>query len=160
MRACVQRVSRASVTVAEDITGSIDAGYLILLGISPEDTQDEIDLLVSKISNLRILDDTDGMMNKSALDYLDEDPESVGMLVVSQFTLYGDVRKGRRPSWAKAAPPPIAEPLVESFCEALRQQGFRVETGVFGAEMAVELVNDGPVTIWLDTEELRAPRRG
>lgn len=160
MRACVQRVSRASVTVNNEITGSIDAGYMILLGISPDDGQDEIELLVNKIANLRILDDSDGMMNDSALDYLAEDPDSVAMLVVSQFTLYGDVRKGRRPSWAKAAPPSIAEPKVDAFCDALRAQGFRVETGVFGAEMAVELVNDGPVTIWLDTDELSAPRRG
>lgn len=156
----MQRVSRAKVTVAGEVTGRIDAGYLILLGVSPDDTQDEIDLLVSKIANLRIMDDADGVMNRSALDYLAEDSESVAMLVVSQFTLYGDVRKGRRPSWVKAAPPSIAEPMVEAFCNALRGQGFRVETGVFGAEMAVELVNDGPVTIWLDTEELRAPRRG
>lgn len=160
MRACVQRVTRASVTVDNEITGVIDAGYVILLGASPEDSQAEIDLLVNKIANLRILDDEDGGMNVSALDYLQADPASVAMLVVSQFTLYGDVRKGRRPSWAKAAPPEIAEPLVEQFCASLRQQGFRVETGVFGAEMAVELVNDGPVTIWLDTDELRAPRRG
>ncbi len=160
MRALVQRVSRASVTVSGDVVGSIDAGYMILLGVSPEDTQAEIDLLVNKIANLRILDDSDGTMNKSALDYLEDSPNSVAMLVVSQFTLYGDVRKGRRPSWSKAAPPPVAEPLVESFCETLRTQGFRVETGVFGAEMAVELVNDGPVTLWLDTDELRAPRRG
>lgn len=160
MRACVQRVSRASVTVNNEVTGAIDAGYMILLGIAPEDGADEIDLLVNKIANLRILDDGEGVMNESALDYLEADPGSVAMLVVSQFTLYGDVRKGRRPSWAKAAPPPIAEPLVTDFCEALRNQGFRVETGVFGAEMAVELVNDGPVTIWLDSEELRAPRRG
>lgn len=160
MRACVQRVSRASVTVANEITGAIGSGYLILLGISPDDTQDEIDLLVNKISNLRILDDAEGMMNRSALDYLGDDPQSVAMLVVSQFTLYGDVRKGRRPSWAKAAPPAVAEPKVDIFCDAMRTQGFRVETGVFGAEMAVELINDGPVTLWLDTDELRAPRRG
>lgn len=140
--------------------GSINAGYLILLGASPDDTQEEIDLLVTKIANLRILADDDGVMNRSALDYLAVDPTSVAMLVVSQFTLYGDVRKGRRPSWIKAAPPDIAEPMVMSFCEEMRKQGFRVETGVFGAEMAVELVNDGPVTIWLDTDELRAPRRG
>lgn len=159
MRALVQRVSRASVTVNEEITGAIDAGYLILLGVSPDDGQDEIDLLVSKIANLRILDDGAGMMNRSALDYLADDPASVAMLVVSQFTLYGDVRKGRRPSWAKAALPAVAEPLVDDFSESMRSQGFRVETGVFGAEMAVELVNDGPVTIWLDTEDLRAPRR-
>lgn len=160
MRACVQRVTRASVTVAGEITGAIDAGYLILLGISPEDSQSEIDLLVSKIANLRILDDEEGGMNRSALDYLQNDADSVAMLVVSQFTLYADVRKGRRPSWAKAAPPPVAEPLVDAFCVSLRELGFRVETGVFGAEMAVELVNDGPVTIWLDSDELRAPRRG
>lgn len=160
MRACVQRVSRASVTVENEITGAIDAGYVILLGVSPEDGQDEIDLLVSKIANLRILDDGKGVMNRSALEYLTDEPGSVAMLVVSQFTLYGDVRKGRRPSWAKAARPELAEPMVDAFCEALRNQGFRVETGVFGADMAVELVNDGPVTIWLDTEDLRAPRRG
>lgn len=160
MRACVQRVTRASVTVNSEITGSIDAGYMILLGISPEDTAAEIELLVNKIANLRILDDADGMMNRSALDYLADDPTSIAMLVVSQFTLYGDVRKGRRPSWAKAAPPDIASPMVDAFCDALRAEGFRVETGVFGAEMAVELVNDGPVTIWLDSDDLRAPRRG
>lgn len=160
MRACVQRVTRASVTVAGEISGAIDAGYLILLGISPDDSQSEIDLLVSKIANLRILDDEDGGMNRSALDYLKDDADSVAMLVVSQFTLYADVRKGRRPSWAKAAPPPVAEPLVDAFCDSMRELGFRVETGVFGAEMAVELVNDGPVTIWLDSDALRAPRRG
>lgn len=160
MRACVQRVSRAKVTVANEITGSVDAGYMILLGVAPDDSQVEINLLVNKIANLRILDDEDGGMNRSALDYHQQDPDSVAMLVVSQFTLYGDVRKGRRPSWARAAPPQVAEPLVTAFCDSLRQQGFRVETGVFGAEMAVELVNDGPVTIWLDTEDLRAPRRG
>lgn len=160
MRVCLQRVSRASVSVSGEITGAIDAGYLLLVGVSPDDTQAEIDLLVNKIANLRVLDDADGMMNRSALDYLDDDAGSVAMLVVSQFTLYGDVRKGRRPSWAKAAPPPIAEPLINAFNDSLRALGFRVETGVFGAEMAVELVNDGPVTIWLDSDELQAPRRG
>lgn len=160
MRACVQRVTRASVSVGEAVTGSIGPGYVILLGISPNDTREEIDLLVSKIANLRILADDDGVMNRSALDYLADDPGSAAMLVVSQFTLYGDVRKGRRPSWIGAAPPDIAEPMVNAFCDALRSLGFRVETGVFGAEMAVELVNDGPVTLWLDTDELRSPRRG
>lgn len=159
MRACVQRVRRARVTVAGEVSGTIDAGYLILLGVSLEDSQDEIDLLVSKIANLRILDDDDGVMNRSALDYFAKDPDSFAMLVVSQFTLYADVRKGRRPSWQKAAPPGIAEPMVGAFCDAMRLQGFRVETGVFGAEMQVELVNDGPVTLWLDTDDLRAPRR-
>ena len=160
MRVCLQRVSRASVSVGGEITGSIQAGFLLLVGVSPEDSQAEIDLLVNKIANLRVLDDADGMMNRSALDYLAEDSNSVAMLVVSQFTLYGDVRKGRRPSWANAAPPPIAEPLINAFNDALRALGFQVETGVFGAEMAVELVNDGPVTIWLDSDELQAPRRG
>lgn len=160
MRVCLQRVSRASVTVDSAIIGDIDAGYVLLIGISPEDSQAEIDLLASKIVNLRILDDVDGIMNRSALEYIADDPQSVSMLVVSQFTLYGDVRKGRRPSWAHAAPPAVAEPLVEAFCASLRAFGFRVETGVFGAAMAVELVNDGPVTIWLDTNDLMAPRRG
>lgn len=160
MRVCLQRVSRASVSVGGEITGSIQAGFLLLVGVSPEDSQAEIDLLVNKIANLRVLDDADGMMNRSALDYLAEDSNSVAILVVSQFTLYGDVRKGRRPSWANAAPPPIAEPLINAFNDALRALGFQVETGVFGAEMAVELVNDGPVTIWLDSDELQAPRRG
>ena len=160
MRACVQRVSRAKVTVADEITGSIGAGYMILLGVSSEDTLAELDLLVNKIANLRILDDGDGVMNRSATDYLKDDPDSLAMLVVSQFTLYGDVRKGRRPSWIKAAPPHLAEPMVTAFCDEMRSLGFRVETGVFGAEMAVELVNDGPVTIWLDTDDLRGPRRG
>lgn len=160
MRACLQRVSRASVTVAGEVTGAIDAGYLILLGASTSDTQSEINLLVSKIINLRILDDDAGVMNRSALAYLADDPASIAMLVVSQFTLYADVRKGRRPSWYGAAPPEQAEPLVLAFGAALAAAGFRVETGVFGAEMAVELVNDGPVTIWLDTDDLRAPRRG
>lgn len=160
MRVCLQRVSRASVTVEGEITGQIDAGYLILLGITADDGDEEIDLLTSKIANLRILDDEDGVMNRSALDYLESEPGSVAMLVVSQFTLYGDVRKGRRPSWVNAAPPDVAQPIVEQFCEALAGHGFRVEQGVFGAEMAVELVNDGPVTLWLDSDELRKPRRG
>jgi D-tyrosyl-tRNA(Tyr) deacylase len=160
VRICLQRVSRASVTVNREVTGRIDGGYLILLGVSPDDGPEEIELLSSKVANLRILDDQNGVMNRSALDVLPENPREAGMLVVSQFTLYADVRKGRRPSWTDAAPPPVAEPLVESFCDALRGHGFEVQTGVFGAEMAVELVNDGPVTIWLDSNELRKPRRG
>lgn len=160
MRVCLQRVTRARVTVADKITGEIDAGYLILLGITSGDGSEEIEALTSRIANLRILDDAEGVMNRSALDYLSDDPGSVAMLVVSQFTLYGDVRKGRRPSWVQAAPPEIARPLVEQFCDTLAGLGFRVEQGVFGAEMAIELVNDGPVTIWLDSDELRKPRRG
>ncbi|MCA9833386.1 MAG: D-tyrosyl-tRNA(Tyr) deacylase [Thermomicrobiales bacterium] len=157
MRVCLQRVSRAQVSVDGDVVGAINAGYLLLLGVSHDDSAAEIDLLVSKIVNLRVLEDEQGVMNLSALDL---GSERVEMLVVSQFTLYADVRKGRRPSWAHAASPDIAAPMVDAFCDALRTQGFRVATGVFGAEMAVELVNDGPVTIWLDTEDLRAPRRG
>jgi len=160
MRACVQRVTRASVTVNGDVTGAIDAGYMILLGVTHDDGDGEVAVLASKIANLRILDDEDGVMNRSALDYLTDDPASVAMLVVSQFTLYGDTRKGRRPSWIHAAPPDIAKPMVQRFCDALSQQGFRVEQGVFGAEMAVELINDGPVTLWLDTDDLRKPRQG
>lgn len=160
MRACVQRVTRASVTVNGEVTGSINAGYMILLGVTHDDGDSEIAVLASKIANLRILDDEDGVMNRSAIDYLKDDPASVAMLVVSQFTLYGDTRKGRRPSWINAASPDIAKPMVERFCDALVQQGFRVEQGVFGAEMAVELINDGPVTLWLDTDELRKPRQG
>src|SRR5690606_31835538 len=114
----------------------------------------------SKVANLRILDDENGVMNRSALDVLADDPSKAGMLVVSQFTLYGDTRKGRRPSWAHAAPPEIAEPMVERFCSALRQLGFDVQRGFLGAETAVPLANDGPVTIWLDSHELRRPRRG
>ena len=160
MRACIQRVTRASVSVAGEVTGRIEGGYVILLGISPTDGEDEVTLLSSKIANLRILDDENGVMNRSALDVLPEDPSRAGMLVVSQFTLYADVRKGRRPSWTDAAPPEIAAPMVDRFCDALSEFGFDVQTGVFGAEMAIELVNDGPVTIWLDSDELRRPRRG
>lgn len=160
MRICLQRVSRASVMVAGEMAGQIDMGYLILLGITMEDGADEVEMLAGKVANLRILDDEHGIMNRSALEYLANDPESVAILVVSQFTLYGDVRKGRRPSWTKAAPPDLAMPMVAAFCTALADMGFRVEQGVFGAEMAVELVNDGPVTMWLDSDELRKPRRG
>jgi D-aminoacyl-tRNA deacylase len=160
MRVLLQRVSRASVTADGAVSGEIGAGYVLLLGVSPADGEAEVDLLATKVANLRILDDADGVMNRSALDCLGEDTASVAMLVVSQFTLYADVRKGRRPSWTDAAPPAIAEPLVERFCRALCDQGFTVAQGVFGAEMAVELVNDGPVTIWLDSDELRKPRRG
>jgi D-aminoacyl-tRNA deacylase len=160
VRVCLQRVTRASVTVGGEITGRIAGGYLILLGISPEDGPEEVALLSAKVANLRILDDELGVMNRSALDVLPQDPSRACILVVSQFTLYADVRKGRRPSWTDAAPPAVAEPLVDAFCDALREFGFDVQTGVFGAEMAIELVNDGPVTIWLDSDELRKPRRG
>jgi D-aminoacyl-tRNA deacylase len=153
MRVLVQRTSRARVTVAEETTGEIGRGFLMLVGATLEDTPATADLLARKVANLRVFDDGDGNLNRSALDLL-QAGESIGMLVVSQFTLYADCRKGRRPSFVRAAPPAIAEPLVDRFADGLRALGLPVETGRFGAEMQVELVNDGPVTIWLDTAEL------
>ena len=153
MRVLVQRVRRASVTVAEETTGQIERGFLLLVGVTLDDTAAAADLLARKVANLRIFDDADGNLNRSALDLL-EAGEPIWMLVVSQFTLYADCRKGRRPSFVRAAPPAIAEPLVDGFADGLRAHGLPVATGHFGAEMQVELVNDGPVTIWLDTAEL------
>ena len=141
MRAVVQRVSSASVSVDGQVTGSIDGpGLLVLLGVTHSDTEREAAALAGKIYHLRILDG-----EKSSAD------TGAPLLVISQFTLYGDTRKGRRPSWVAAAPGPVAEPLVESFVAALRGLGARVETGVFGAKMLVSLVNDGPVTLILET---------
>jgi D-tyrosyl-tRNA(Tyr) deacylase len=153
VRVLVQRVSRARVTVAEETTGEIEQGFLLLVGVTLDDTAEMAGLLARKVANLRVFDDADGNLNRSALDLL-EAGEPVGMLVVSQFTLYADCRKGRRPSFVHAAPPAIAEPLVDRFADGLRALGLPVATGRFGAEMQVELVNDGPVTIWLDTAEL------
>jgi D-tyrosyl-tRNA(Tyr) deacylase len=153
VRVLVQRVSRARVTVAEETTGEIERGFLLLVGVTLDDTAEMADLLARKVANLRVFDDAAGNLNRSALDLL-EVGQPVGMLVVSQFTLYADCRKGRRPSFVHAAPPAIAEPLVDRFADGLRALGLPVATGRFGAEMQVELVNDGPVTIWLDTVEL------
>ena len=153
MRVLVQRVSRARVTVAEETIGEIERGFLLLVGVTLDDTSAAADLLAGKVANLRVFDDADGNLNRSALDLL-ESGKPVGMLVVSQFTLYADCRKGRRPSFTQAAPPAIAEPLVDRFADGLRTLGLPVATGRFGAEMQVELVNDGPVTIWLDTAEV------
>ena len=153
MRVLVQRVSRARVTVAEESIGEIGRGFLLLVGVTLDDTAAAADLLARKVANLRVIDDADGNLNRSALDLL-EAGEPIGMLVVSQFTLYADCRKGRRPSFVRAAPPAIAEPLVDRFADGLRALGLPVATGRFGAEMQVELVNDGPVTIWLDTAEV------
>ena len=153
MRVLVQRVARARVTVAGETAGKIGPGFLLLVGVTHDDTAAEADVLAGKAANLRVFDDEAGNLNRSALDLLAAgDP--VGMLVVSQFTLYADSRKGRRPSFVSAASPMLAEPLVERFAEGLRGLGLPVETGRFGAEMQVELVNDGPVTIWLDSDEL------
>lgn len=149
MRVLVQRVSSAQVDVSGETVGKIGCGFLLLVGAGHDDTEADVDYLAEKIANLRIFSDDDGKMNRSALD------SGYEMLVVSQFTLHGNVRKGRRPSFIGAAPPELAEPLVDLLAEKLRRLGLHVEQGIFGADMAVSLVNDGPVTIWLDTVELR-----
>lgn len=154
MRALVQRVTRASVTVGQETVGSIESGMLVLVGITATDTPAVVEHLASKCINLRIFDDAQGIMNRSLLERVEEG-DLVAMLVVSQFTLYADVRKGRRPSYVDAAPPEIALPLFDHFVHAVETAGIPVRTGVFGAEMAVALVNDGPVTIWLDSDALR-----
>jgi len=148
MIAVVQRVSRASVTVDGQATGAIGTGLLILLGVREGDTDREADTLANKVAGLRIFNDAQGKMNLACSD------AGGAMLVVSQFTLCADCRKGRRPSFEHAAEPAEATRLYDYFCGRLRQQGYRVETGVFGAMMDVELVNDGPVTIVLDTANL------
>jgi len=150
MRACVQRVSQASVTVAGEITGRIECGLLVLLGVASGDTDDDAHQLAQKIVELRIFNDNDGKMNRSLLD------TGGAVLVVSQFTLLGDCRKGRRPSFTEAAPPNEAQRLYEKFVSAVAGQGVRVETGRFREHMDVALVNDGPVTLLLDTRTLGA----
>jgi len=147
MRVVVQRVSRARVSVGGDVTGEIGLGLMILLGVGREDTPAMATALAEKAANLRIFEDQNGKMNLSLLDV------KGGALVVSQFTLYGDARRGRRPSFIAAAPPELAKPRYQEFCEALRRLGVDVATGVFQAMMSVELVNAGPVTILLDSEE-------
>lgn len=144
MKAVVQRVNRASVTVDEQVVAEIGRGLLILLGVGPEDTMDAAEQLAEKIVHLRIFEDQAEKMNLSLLDVEGE------VLVVSQFTLYADTSRGRRPSFIGAAKPDLAEPLVESFAKYLADRGVPSQTGEFGAHMAVELVNDGPVTILLD----------
>ncbi len=148
MRALLQRVTHASVTVDEHIVGQIDQGLLILLGVGQDDSEAQVSLLVDKIVHLRIFSDDEGKMNRSLLDI------NGAALVVSQFTLYADTRRGRRPSFTNAAPPTIAEPLVERFKDAIASHGIQVAGGIFGAHMHVSLLNSGPVTIWLDSEEL------
>lgn len=154
MRVLVQRVSAASVTVGGELVGEIGPGLLLLVGVTHDDGEAEIGLLAAKIVNLRIFPDDAGQMNRSALDRL-ATGDPIGLLVVSQFTLYAESRKGRRPSFTRAAPPAIAAPAVNRLAARLTEAGLPVATGRFGAEMAVSLVNDGPVTIWLDTAELR-----
>ena len=144
MRAVLQRVSRAKVTVEHAVVGEIAGGWLVLLGVGPADTRENVDWLADKVANLRAFADADGKMNLSVSDV------NGAVLVVSQFTLYGDCLKGRRPGFTGAAPPAVAEPLYEAFATALKMLGVPVATGRFGADMQVELVNDGPVTFVID----------
>jgi D-tyrosyl-tRNA(Tyr) deacylase len=146
MRAVVQRVRRAAVTVAGETVGEIGPGLLILLGVHQQDTAADAAFVAEKCANLRIFSDADGKFNLSALDV------GGGLLAISQFTLYGDCRRGRRPSFTDAAPPAVAEPLYEAFVAALRQTGLVVATGRFGAHMQVALENDGPVTVLVESK--------
>ena len=141
MRAVLQRVTRASVTVAGEVVGAIEGpGLVVLLGVTHDDGPAEVEWMVRKVRDLRLLPEERSVAEAGA-----------PVLVVSQFTLYGDARKGRRPTWSAAAPGSVSEPLYEAFCAGLEKAGTRVARGVFGADMSVELVNDGPVTVILDT---------
>ncbi len=144
MRVVLQRVREAKVVVAGEVVGEIAAGWLVLLGVAPDDTPKHINWLAEKVANLRAFDDAAGKMNLSVQDV------AGAVLVVSQFTLYGDCTKGRRPGFTAAATPVVAEPLYEAFADALRLLGVPVATGRFGADMQVSLVNDGPVTFVID----------
>ncbi|MBC5997577.1 D-tyrosyl-tRNA(Tyr) deacylase [Romboutsia ilealis] len=147
MRAVVQRVSSSKVTVEGQVTGEINKGLLVLLGVTHEDTSKDVDYIIDKTLNLRIFEDENEKMNLSLKDIGGE------LLVVSQFTLYGDCRKGRRPSFSTAARPEHATPLYEEFIERVKAEGINVGTGQFGAHMMVDLTNDGPVTILLDSSK-------
>lgn len=146
MKVVLQRSKAATVTVDGQVTGAIDNGYVLLVGITHEDTQEDVDYLAKKIAHLRLWEDTDGKMNHSILEH------GGAILSVSQFTLYGDAKKGNRPSFTNAARPEVAQPLWQAFNEALRSHGLQVETGIFGAMMDVALTNDGPVTILLESK--------
>lgn len=149
MRILLQRVTHASVVVDGETIGAINHGCLLLVGIAKDDTQDTVNKLAKKVVNLRLFPNEQGKFDKSLLDI------NGGALVVSQFTLFGDARKGNRPSFIEAAPPELAAPLCEAFAAALRGLGVqRVETGRFGVDMKVTLCNDGPVTLWLDSESI------
>ena len=152
MRACIQRVQSASVTLPQEgnrVVGEIGTGLLVLLGVGTSDTENESALLARKCSELRIFEDENGKMNLSLADV------GGSMLVVSQFTLYADCQRGRRPSFTNAAPPESADRLYQHFVDEIRQREIPVAVGAFRSEMHVRLVNDGPVTIWLDTQDLR-----
>ena len=147
MRIVIQRVSRASVTIEGTVKSAIEKGYLILIGVCEEDTMEDVDWLVRKVVGLRVFDDENGVMNKSIMDV------DGNILVISQFTLFASYKKGNRPSWLRAARHEISVPLYESFCTKLSAAlGKKVGTGEFGADMKVELLNDGPVTICMDTK--------
>ena len=149
MRALLQRVSRAEVREADDVLGSIGEGLVVLLGVGAHDAPPTADALARKVVDLRMFADEAGRTNRSLIDV------GGAVLVVSQFTLYADTRRGRRPGFTPAAPPDVAEPIYERFCSAVESTGLVVARGRFGAEMFVELVNEGPFTIWLDTDESR-----
>lgn len=146
MRAVIQRVSQAKVVVDDNTVGQIGKGFMILLGVHEQDTQADVDYLVGKISKLRVFEDEQQKMNRSIIDVGGE------ILSISQFTLFADTKKGNRPSFVQAAKPDTAIPLYEAFNEGLRQVGIPVETGIFGADMKCHLVNDGPVTIIIDSQ--------
>jgi D-tyrosyl-tRNA(Tyr) deacylase len=148
MRAVLQRVTRASVSAEGQVVGEIGRGLVVLLGVARDDGLQDVKYLAEKITGIRLFDDADGQMNLSVLD------AGGALLVISQFTLYGDARRGRRPSWSKAAPPEIAGPLYEAFVAEAARLVQHVETGSFRRMMQVELVNDGPVTILLDSRKL------
>lgn len=148
MRACIQRVSEAEVTVEGEVTGRIARGFLVLLGVGHDDGPAELNWLADKIVGLRVFEDDEGKMNRSLAEV------GGAMLVVSQFTLYGDCRKGRRPSFTGAAPPELAEKLYLDFVARVREAGIEVATGKFREHMLISLVNDGPVTLWIDTAEM------
>lgn len=147
MRAVVQRVSSSKVTVDEEVVGKVNKGLLVLLGVTHDDTSKDVDYIVDKVTNLRIFEDENDKMNLSLKDIDGE------ILAVSQFTLYGDCRRGRRPSFSDAARPDVANPLYEEFVQKVRDLGINVGTGKFGAHMMVDLTNDGPVTILLESRK-------
>lgn len=147
MRAVVQKVSSSKVTVDGEVVGQINQGLMVLLGVTHDDTSKDVEYMVDKVTNLRIFEDEEGKMNLSLKDVGGE------ILAVSQFTLYGDARRGRRPSFSDAARPEVANPLYEEFIEKVKNQGIKVGTGKFGAHMMVDLTNDGPVTILLESRK-------
>ena len=152
VRAVVQRVARASVTVNGTVTGAVGTGLLVLLGVGQGDTPGDAERLAAKVAALRVFEDEAGKMNRSCLE------AGGSVLCISQFTLFGDVRRGNRPSFEGAAAPELADTLYQAFCQAIERAGLACQRGVFGAHMDVELLNNGPVTLILDTEELKRPR--